>query len=268
MAEEPGVAQLAPAVRDILGVPVHTVTMAQACEICEQAVDRKQPLRIGVANAAKVVKMRHDDRLRRAVASSDLVLADGASLVWASRILGQSLPERVTGIDLFFRLLALANKRRFSVYFLGATAEVLAKLIEKVRADYPNLVVAGFRDGYFRDEESEAVAAEVADSAPDFLFLGMGTPKKELFLADWARHTRATVSHGVGGTFDVYAGNVKRAPMWMQRTGVEWFYRVLQEPRRMWKRYLVTNTAFLALLMKAFCSRLGGRRTMAPGRNP
>lgn len=267
MADEPEIVSSPPAVRDILGVPVHAVTMAQVCQICEHAVLEGRPLRIGVANAAKVVKMRQDDRLRRAVTGSDLVLADGASLVWASRILGAPLPERVTGIDLFFELLALADRRGSSVYFLGATADVLAKLVEKVRVDYPNVVIAGFRDGYFGDEECKAVAAEVAVSAPDFLFLGMGTPKKELFLADWAPHTLATVSHGVGGTFDVYAGKVKRAPGWMQRVGLEWFYRVLQEPRRMSKRYLVTNTRFVMLLVSALCGRMGGRGILVPGRD-
>ena len=235
-----------------MGVPVHAATMDQVIELCSQAIETRQTLRIGVVNAAKIVKMRNIAGLRESVTKSDLVLADGMSVVWAARALGERLPERVAGIDLFERLLALAGSRGFSVFLLGATEEVVQEVARHVGERYPEARIAGARNGYFSDEQSAEVAEEVRRASPDMLFVAMGSPKKELFLERWSDKLQCPICHGVGGSFDVVAGKVKRAPDLWRRMGLEWLYRVFQEPQRMWKRYLVTNTVFLAMLSAEF----------------
>jgi N-acetylglucosaminyldiphosphoundecaprenol N-acetyl-beta-D-mannosaminyltransferase len=169
--------------------------------------------------------------------------------------LGQPLPERVAGIDLFERLLELANERSYSIYLLGATQGVMDRLVERIQARYPKLRIAGSCNGYFPDAQTEQVATGIRDARPDMLFLGMTSPKKEVFLARWAELMDVAVCHGVGGSFDVLSGEVKRAPAAWQRFGLEWLYRVVQEPRRMWKRYLVTNSIFICLLLREIFHR-------------
>lgn len=245
---------------DVLGIRLDALRMPQVVERCRQAIERRTPLMIGVVNAAKVVKMREDAALRQAVTSCGLVLADGMAVVWASRLLGRPLPERIAGIDLFQLLLGMAGEMQASVYFLGAKQEVLEAVLERVRQEHPRLRIAGARNGYFSDAEAEGVAAEIRASQADMLFIAMSPPKKEMFLARWGLATGVFVGHGVGGSFDVYAGRTKRAPAWMQNGGLEWFYRVLQEPGRLWYRYLSSNLAFSWLVMSQWTrNRLGLR---------
>ncbi len=156
----------------------------------------------------------------------------------------------MAGIDLFENLLRVASEHGHSVYLLGAAQDVLDRVIQRIGERFPGLRIAGSRNGYFTDAEGAAVAKQVQDARPDMLFLGMTSPKKEVFLARWAPMMSVPVCHGVGGSFDVLAGKVKRAPRLWQRLGLEWLYRVVQEPRRMWRRYLVTNTLFAGMLMR------------------
>jgi N-acetylglucosaminyldiphosphoundecaprenol N-acetyl-beta-D-mannosaminyltransferase len=236
--------------RAVFGLLLDAVTMGEVLVRCDRAVQDRQRLLIGVVNAAKVVKLRRDDVLRDSLLDCDLLLADGQAVVWASRLLGQPLPERVAGVDLFERLLERAAQDRRSVYLLGARPEVLATLRQRVRDRFPGLTIAGSHDGYFSDADASAVAADIAASGADMLFLGMTSPKKEVFLSTYGDVLGAPVLHGVGGSFDILAGMTKRAPVRWQRLGLEWLYRLLQEPRRMWRRYLTTNTAFIWLTLK------------------
>ena len=235
---------------DLLGIPVDALTMTQAIRQCTDAVEHRRYLSIGMVNAAKVVAMRTNEPLRQSVTGSSLVLADGQSIVWASRMLGASLPERVAGIDLFLELLGEASRRSYRVYFLGARRDVLDQMLAEVARRYPGLAVAGARDGYFRADEEPDVVAEIRRSGTDLLFLGMSSPKKELFVSKWGKGTRASVAHGVGGSFDVLAGLTKRAPAWCQQLGLEWLYRAYQEPARLGRRYLSTNMTFIALVAR------------------
>jgi len=205
---------------------------------------------IGVVNASKVVHLRHDPLLRDSLLECDMIVADGQSVVWASRLVHQPLPERVAGCDLFESLLAVAHRDGRSVYLLGAKPEVLRLLEARIQERFPGLRMAGSRDGYFKDSESADVAAEIRESNADMLFLGITSPKKEIFLGTYGDSLGVPVMHGVGGSFDVLAGITKRAPERWQRMGLEWAYRTLQEPRRMWKRYLTTNTQFMVLLAR------------------
>jgi N-acetylglucosaminyldiphosphoundecaprenol N-acetyl-beta-D-mannosaminyltransferase len=236
--------------RCLFGVTVHAITKERVLEICADAVQRDGLLQIGVLNAAKVVKLRLRPDLREALLACDLMLADGMAVVWASRLLGRPLPERVTGIDLFTSLLAAAGERGESIYILGAKQEVLDRVLDVIREVYPGVRVAGARHGYFSEGDEPAIARSIREADADYLFLGMTTPKKEQFIERWGDIIGVKVCHGVGGSLDVMAGKVKRAPEVWQTLGLEWLYRVAQEPRRLWKRYLVTNTLFLGLLIR------------------
>ena len=245
-------------VQQVLGVSIAAMRMAEVLDVVSAAVESHSKLHIGVVNAAKVVNMHRDPALGEDVLSSDVVLADGAAVVWASKLLGKSLPERVAGIDLMHRIMGRASERGWRVFCLGATDEVLAKSTAAFREMYPGAVLAGSRNGYFKDEEAAAVAQQIRDSRADILFVAITSPKKERFMAKWNAVMDVPVVHGVGGSFDVVAGKVKRAPEMWQKLGLEWLYRVKQEPGRLWKRYAVTNTIFTWMLCKEWMRTLLG----------
>src|SRR6478609_11814905 len=228
----------------LFDLSVDALTLDEVVNDCKDAVRTRTRFLIGVINAAKVVNLRRDPVLRKSLLECDVLLADGQSVVWASRLLGQPLPQRVAGIDLFEELLGVADRDHLRVFLLGATPEVLALVEQQVAVRWPGAVIAGSRDGYFSEAEADGVAAQIAGCAPDLLFLGMTTPKKENFIGRYGDRLGVPVQHGVGGSFDVLAGVTARAPRAWQRCGMEWAYRVLQEPRRLWRRYLVTNLAF------------------------
>ncbi|MDQ2839112.1 MAG: WecB/TagA/CpsF family glycosyltransferase [Actinomycetota bacterium] len=228
----------------LFGLEVDALTMTEVLQRCEQNLTSREQLQVGVVNAAKMVKLRKDRLLRESLLTCDLMLADGQSVVWASKILRRPLPERVAGIDLFERLLELAERSDRSVFLLGAKPEVLVILRQRLAERYPRLRIAGTRDGYYAAEQAAEVAEQIRASGADLLFLGMTSPKKEIFLGDYGQRMAVPIMHGVGGSFDVFAGLTKRAPASWQRFGAEWLFRLLQEPGRLWKRYLTTNSAF------------------------
>lgn len=245
---------------ELLGMPIHKTRMAELVDYCEQAISRRCSLMLGMVNVAKLVNGRKNRQLYESVASTDLIAADGQGVVWLSRLTGQGLPERVAGIDVMRALMELADRKQYRVFFLGAKPDVVQAVVRRVEADYPGLKVAGYRDGYFDLEtEGQEVAEQIATSRADILFVAITPPRKELFIDRWKGTMAVPVCHGVGGSFDVYAGRIRRAPQWMQRAGLEWFFRILQEPRRMWKRYLITNTAFLLLSVKEIVTARFGR---------
>jgi len=202
--------------------------------------------------------MRSDLALRDAVNSCDLVNIDGTGVVWGARLLGHRVPERVAGIDLFWALLDWASTHNESVFLLGAKEEVIRDTVIALEESHPNLHIAGSHNGYFWDDE-EVVVKQIRESGASMLFVAITSPKKEIFINKWKEQLGVCFAMGVGGTFDIVAGRSRRAPLWMQKSGLEWFYRILQEPRRMWKRYLVTNTIFAWLLVKALLSGERGR---------
>lgn len=234
----------------LFDIPIKAMTMSQALDLIDQAISISASLQIGVVNAAKVVNMYRNPALGADVLSSDIIFADGASVVWASHILRNPLPERVAGIDLMMGMLERGQNNGYRVYLFGATEEVNQKVAEQIGTDYPGVIVAGRRNGYFTADEEEEIANDIARTKPDILLVAITSPKKEQFLARWSDIVKVPICHGVGGSFDVYAGKVKRAPLAWQRCGMEWLYRLLQEPRRMWKRYLVTNSFFCWLIIR------------------
>ncbi len=235
---------------EIFGISINQIAMQQLLDIIDSAITHKEHIQIGVVNAAKIVNMRKNSGLRQDVVDSDMILADGYSVVWASKILGKALPERVAGIDLMYRLLEIGNIKKYRVYCLGATEEVSARVEQKIKKNYPNVIIAGRRNGYYSSDEEPVIAAEIAKSQADILFVAITSPKKENFMAKWGDTINAPIVHGVGGSFDIVAGKVNRAPLRWQNFGLEWLYRVIQEPRRLWKRYLITNIIFIFLVIK------------------
>jgi N-acetylglucosaminyldiphosphoundecaprenol N-acetyl-beta-D-mannosaminyltransferase len=210
-----------------------------------------------VVNVAKLVNMQKDPALSESVRACDIINIDGMGVVWGARMLGHHVPERVAGVDLFDRLLATAAERSLPVYLLGGTSEVVQRTVEVVAGRYPSLKIAGYHHGYFWDDE-RSVVEEIGRSGARLLFVAVTSPKKEIFINRWRDHLNVDFVMGVGGTFDVVAGKVRRAPAWMQRSGLEWLYRVVQEPRRMWRRYYVTNMAFARMLLAARFLGRGG----------
>lgn len=245
--------------RALFGLPFDRATMQAAVDECVGwCAGPRTSHTVITVNASHVCMMRRDGELRDACEAGDLILADGMSVVWTFRLARAPLPERVTGCDLMSRLLEEAGRRRLSVYFLGARPEVVAALAASSQARCPGLVVAGFRDGYFKEADHPAIVEEIRASRVDLLFVGMPSPFKETWCERWRERLDVPVIMGVGGSFDVLAGYVRRAPPWMQRAGMEWAWRLLMEPRKMWKRYLVTNTEYLWLATRELLGRRAG----------
>jgi N-acetylglucosaminyldiphosphoundecaprenol N-acetyl-beta-D-mannosaminyltransferase len=234
-----------------MGLPLDALTMDGTVDQVLAMVDCGMPHQHVCLNAAKVVLAEDDAELRDIVDSCELVSADGQAVVWAAHLLGQDVPERVAGVDLFERLLGVAEERGLRVYLLGATTEVLFQTLTEVERRHPGLQIAGARDGYWDAEEEAHVVSAIAGSQADLLFVAMPSPKKERFLAEHGRALGVPFLMGVGGSFDVMAGHTKRAPRWMRRCGMEWFFRLLQEPMRMIRRYAVGNTRFIKLTLSA-----------------
>lgn len=229
----------------LLKSPVDVLTMQETLEKIDHSIQRGEHLQQVVVNAAKLVHMQTDLALRKSVVESDLINADGMAVVWAARLKGTPLPERVAGIDLMENLVRLSARRGYKIYFFGGKEEVIQKMVANYTRQYGKEIIAGFRNGYFSSGEELEIAKSIAQSEADILFVGISSPTKEIFINRYREKLGIPFIMGVGGAFDVISGKTKRAPVWMQNNGLEWFYRFLQEPGRMWKRYLVTNTLFL-----------------------
>jgi N-acetylglucosaminyldiphosphoundecaprenol N-acetyl-beta-D-mannosaminyltransferase len=233
--------------------------MRSAVDQCIQwCLGPRAPHTVITVNAAILCMMRRDQELRNACRSGDLIVPDGMSVVWTSRLAGIPLPERVTGADLMPRLLEAASEHRLSVYFLGARPAVVDQLVRRCARDYPGLIVAGSRDGYFGPAEHEDVIGHVREAAAHMLFVGMPSPFKETWSERHREALGVPVIMGVGGTFDVLAGYVRRAPRLLQSWGLEWSWRLAMEPRRMWRRYLATNAEYLWLAAGEVLRRRSG----------
>jgi N-acetylglucosaminyldiphosphoundecaprenol N-acetyl-beta-D-mannosaminyltransferase len=225
--------------------------MDETVDRCRELIRESRPAQHVVLNAGKCVVLADEPDIREIVKGCDLVNADGQGVVWAARVLGIRVPERVAGIDLMGRLITLCESEGWPVYFLGAKDDVLAAFEVEARRRHPRLRVAGRRNGYFRSDEEPHIADAIRASQARLVLVGISSPAKERFLARNLERMGPVLAMGVGGSFDVWAGRTTRAPVWMQRAGFEWFYRFIQEPRRMWRRYLVGNLRFAWIVLRA-----------------
>jgi N-acetylglucosaminyldiphosphoundecaprenol N-acetyl-beta-D-mannosaminyltransferase len=239
-----------------LSVPIDALTMEETLQEVERAIAERRQLHHTVVNAGKMVMMSKDPKLFQSVVEADLINADGQGVVWAARLLGERLPERVAGIDLMNHLIVRAHQKGYKAFFFGARENVVQEVVRLVSERYSPAVVAGYRNGYYEAGEAPEIARQIADSGAQLLFVAISSPAKENFLHDY-KHVLSKVNFimGVGGSFDVVAGVTRRAPRSWQAFGLEWLYRFLQEPSRMWRRYTLGNLEFAGLVLKEWFRR-------------
>ena len=243
----------------MLGVPVDTVSMEEALVLIESAIENRSGLHHGCISSALVVRLRSDRDLLDTFEGMDLITADGQGVVWGGRLLGLAIPERVTGIDLMVAVLDAAPARRRTIFLLGAKESTLSRSRRVIERDFPGAEVIGWHNGYFEACDERAVVCEIVRASPDVLFLAMPTPKKEDFIARYKLQLSKTVTISVGGSLDVLAGERWRAPRVMQRAGLEWLARVVQEPRRLGPKLVLGNARFAFLILTALIGSAGSR---------
>ena len=217
---------------NILGVDVDAVTMAEAVDVVRRAMDTRAGVMVATANAEMLMRATHDEELRRILNASALVVPDGAGTVWAARHLGHAMPERVAGYDLAQELLRCAPAEGRCVYFFGSAPGVAEKAKAKAEQLYPGIEIVGVRNGFFSPADNAAIIAEIRAAHPDLLLVALGVPKQEKWIAAHLAELDVPVAIGVGGTLDVMAGVMKRAPHWMQKAKLEWLFRGLMQPKR------------------------------------
>ncbi len=236
---------------DLLGFKIDNLTMQETIDLVDYVVSNKKDITLTDINAGKIIQINEDSELKHYVNHSDIIQADGQAVIWASRILQKPLKERVAGVDLVEKLICQAHLKKQKVFFFGAKEEVVQEVVRRFVDKYDENILAGYRNGYFSHEDAPTIACQIADSGANLLFVAITSPIQEQFLYENREILKpVNFKMGVGGSFDVFAGKTKRAPMWMQKAGLEWFYRFLQEPKRMWKRYLVGNSKFIWLVLK------------------
>tara|TARA_B100000242_G_scaffold290231_1_gene261340 strand:- start:576 stop:1313 length:738 start_codon:yes stop_codon:yes gene_type:complete len=227
------------------------LTMDETVKYIDNKIQNNNFIQHVVVNVAKLVNLQKDKELFKSVNDSDLINVDGMGVIYGAKFLNLEIEKqhKVSGIDLFFELIKLSEKKSYKIFLLGGTEEVINITNKKLKIEYPNLSIVGFHNGYFWDKE-ETIVEKIKKSGAKILFVAITSPKKENFINKWKKVLNVNFVMGVGGTFDIVSGKAKRAPAWMQKNGFEWIYRIIQEPKRMWKRYLVTNSIYLYLLMK------------------
>lgn len=239
----------------LFGITVDNLTMSETVDRIEAMIGDGAIHQHVVINVDKIVKMASNPSLKAAVMDCDLINADGQPVIWVSNLVQAPLKERVTGIDLFDVLIARCAERGLRPYLVGARQDVVARTVDVLKKKYPKLQLAGWRNGYWSPEKESDVVQEIKNARPDVLCMAVGSPKQELFLHKWKKEMQVPFVMGVGGSFDVTAGVLKRAPRWMQDSGLEWLFRLAQEPRRLWRRYLVEDMAFYRLVWREWRSR-------------
>jgi N-acetylglucosaminyldiphosphoundecaprenol N-acetyl-beta-D-mannosaminyltransferase len=236
---------------NLLGIPIDALTMEETIERIYKSIKENKRIRQVSINAGKMVLIQHDKELYNSVVSCDIISADGQSIIWAGHFLGKHLPGRVAGCDLMQELVKLAYEKKYKCFFFGATEACIKRVVDIYEHQYGPDIIAGYRNGYFTKKEGPLIAKQIVDSGAQILFVAITSPKKEKFLCEHADILKkVNFTMGVGGSFDIVAGVTKRAPKWMQNYGLEWFYRFLLEPRRMWRRYLVGNSTFIYLVLR------------------
>lgn len=217
----------------ILGVPVYPLTMNESVAVLEEKLQKKEQAFVVTANAEIIMMCQQDKEYNNIVSEqADLVLPDGAGAVWAGRYLGNEVPERVAGFDLYNQLLKLSADKGYKAYFFGGAPGVAEAAKNKAEELYPGVQIVGCRNGYFNETEEEAIIKEINDATPDMLFVALGAPKQEKWLVKYRNQLKPRVLMGIGGSFDVLAGKMERAPKWMQEASLEWAFRLYKQPSR------------------------------------
>ena len=236
----------------ILGVPVHPYTMNGAVEKIVERVSQKQKTLVVTANAEIIMMGQTDTEYMEILNKAALVLPDGAGTVWAGRKLGYEVPERVAGYDLFLNLMAEAAQKNFKVFFFGAAPGVAEEAKQKCETLYPGISIVGCRNGYFKDADNHSIVEEINNSGADLLFVALGAPKQEKWLAKYEDTLKPSLLMGIGGSFDVVAGKMERAPKWMQDASLEWLFRLYKQPSRFRRMLVLPKFVIKVLRFKSY----------------
>jgi len=240
----------------IFNIKINPLSRAEFLSIIRSGIKRGDQLAQFGVNSATINDIVRNEEFRRTINKADLVHIDGMSVVWALRSFGYSVPERVATPDLADDILAMADREKMSLFLFGAREDILSLCRQNIEKKYPGIKIAGCRNGYYKPEEEKAIFNMINETRPDILLLGMSSPKKELFFESYRHELQAKYILGVGGYFDIVSGLIRRAPHWMQDTGLEWLFRLMQEPRRLWKRYLIGIHQFFWLVTREKCRRI------------
>lgn len=235
---------------NLFHLKIHSMTMNETLSWMEKGIQEREPKMICTLNAALLVWSRKDSLLRNTYAAADLVTTDSYVVYYALKLLGTPVPEPLEACQIMFEFIKRNYKKGYRFYLLGAKPEVVQKAVVNLQKDYPGVQIVGFHDGYFGTDGASQMAQAIKEAKPDCLFVGMSSPLKEQFLQKYLSFMEVPISLGVGGGIDILAGKYQWAPARIRKLGLAWFYRLLCEPRRMWKRYLTTNTIFLWLFFK------------------
>lgn len=239
---------------NIFGVSVARMTLSEAAETFSEEARKQETLVVFTINAQHIVLMSQEEEFRGAYHLADWIVPDGMPVVWFSRLIGKILPERVTGSDLLPELCRMAVKKALKVFFLGGTPEVMLNAMSNLQKQFPTLKVVGMASPQIdlkeKEDREEDLIYTINSSSPDIVFVGFGAPKQEI----WTIRNRSRLKTGivcmVGGSFDFLGGKTIRAPVWMQKAGLEWLWRLFHEPKRLWRRYLIGNFLFLRIAWK------------------
>ncbi len=248
----------------LLGLDIHNFTMDETLLAIAEIVERRKFAFAVTPNVDHTMKLRKNAKFRELYAKAGLVVADGMPLIWAAKLLGTPLKERISGADLFDRTCAMAAQNGYSVFLLGGSPGAAPLACEKLHKMFPDLKIAGWDCppyGFAKDlEKNKAIQKKIRDSGADILFVGLGAPLQEEWMCEYGEGSGAAFAIGVGVSFSFMGGVIKRAPLWMQRSGLEWLWRLLKEPRRLWKRYLVEALPFFGMLLHAMLKRTAPQR--------
>lgn len=231
------------------GLKIHPLKLQEFVDIICHGIETDKKIVQSGINVASIVELDKTAELIEAYNNCDLINVDGMSLVWALRFFGHTIPERVACPDLAQALLELAEKNNYTLFLFGAIEEHLHSAIGNIKSNYPHLQIVGHRNGYFTPEEEQNIVDLINQSGSDILFLGLPTPKKELFVEKYKAQLNVKYILGVGGFFDILAGSIRRAPVWMQNIGLEWLYRFIQEPQRLLNRYFIGSIRFFRIVL-------------------
>jgi N-acetylglucosaminyldiphosphoundecaprenol N-acetyl-beta-D-mannosaminyltransferase len=239
---------------DICGVKIDNINIFEVLQTIENHILKKSNSFIVTPNVDHIVKIQEDSMFKNVYKEASLVLADGMPILWAAKLLGKPLKEKISGSDLFPKLCEVAAEKGYKLFFLGGRPGSALKADEVLRNRYPDIQIVGtysppfgFENG---KEENDKIIRIIKDAKPDILFVGLGAPKQEKWIYKYRNEYQVPVSIGVGVSFEFVSGMVKRAPLWMQRVGLEWFWRLMMEPKRLWKRYLIDDPVFFWLVLK------------------
>lgn len=231
----------------LLGMRVDRVDMAGALALVERFIQERTPRHIVTADASMVVTAAEDPEFAAIVNDADLVTPDGAGILWATKHLGDALPAKVSGVDLAARCCALSAEKGWRLFFFGAAPGVAEEAKARMQARHPGAHIVGFRDGFFELGDEPAIVAQIRQARPDILLVALGIPKQEKFIRRHKAALNVPVSIGVGGTFDVFSGTARRAPVWMQNAGLEWAYRLAANPKKIRKVALLPRFVWKTL---------------------